>query len=187
MSAQPTPRLTVAEYLDAERTAEIKSEYFDGEVFAMSGGILVHARIGAALIQSLGNNLRKGCHVASSDLRVRVSERGPFFYPDVTVYCENPQLADDFKDTLLNPTIIFEVLSRTSEAYDRGRKFAAYRRIESLREYVLVSQTEPSIESYSRGSDKWLFTEFNGIGAVCKLSSVDCEIPLSAVYSVLND
>jgi Uma2 family endonuclease len=184
MSAQPVPRLTPEQYLEIDRAAEVKSEYYDGEMFAMSGGRAPHAIIsfalGAALIPALRG---RRCIVTGSDLRVRASEGGPFFYPDVSVCCGEMQLADDNKDTLLNPIVIFEVLSPSSEAYDRGKKFAAYRRIDSLREYVLVSQTEPSVESYLRGSDdKWTLTEFTGTDAICSLKSIECQIALSDVY-----
>ncbi len=113
-----------------ERKAEFKSEYFDGEMFAMSGGLLPHALVSAALVIAIGVALRgRNCRVAGSDLRIGVSKNGPFFYPDATVYCGEAQLADDFKDTLLNPALVIEVLSPSSEAYDRGKKFASYRKI----------------------------------------------------------
>jgi Uma2 family endonuclease len=183
MSALPVPRLTPEQYLEIERAAEFRSEYFDGEMFAMSGARLPHVMLGASIIIALGPLLDRGCIVGGSDLRVRVSKDGPYFYPDVTVCCGEPQLADDYKDTLLNPTVIFEVLSPSSEAFDRGKKFAAYRRIDTLREYVLVSQTEPSIESYLRGpEDKWILTEYSGPDAICHLESIDCNIVLANIY-----
>jgi Uma2 family endonuclease len=184
MSAMPLPRLTPEQYLEIERAAEFRSEYFDGEMFAMSGGRLAHAMIGVKLASALDAALRgRKCVVTGPDLRVRVAKKGPFFYPDATVCCGELQLADDYKDALLNPTAIFEVLSPSSEAYDRGRKFAAYRQIDSLREYVLVSQTEPAVESYLRGpEDKWTLTEFSGAGAVCSLESIGCQIALADIY-----
>jgi Uma2 family endonuclease len=187
MSAILVPRLTPEQYLEMERKAEFKSEYFDGEMFAMSGGLLPHALVSAALVIAIGVALRgRNCRVAGSDLRIGVSKSGPFFYPDATVYCGEPQLADDFKDTLLNPTLVIEVLSPSSEAYDRGKKFAAYRKIDSLREYVLVSQNEALIESYVRQPDtsspKWTLTEFSGKDAVCSLKSIAVEIALAEIY-----
>ena len=184
MSAMPVPRLTPEQYLEIERAAEFKSEYFDGEMFAMSGGLLPHSLISAALITALTVTLRgRKCRAFGSDTRVRVVKQGPFFYPDVSVYCGEPQLADDYKDTLLNPTLVIEVLSPSSEAFDRGKKFAAYRRIDSLREYVLVSQTEPNVESYLREPDgRWTLTEFSGTDAICSLKSIACEIPLADIY-----
>jgi Uma2 family endonuclease len=184
MSAKAVPRLTPEQYLEIDRAAEVRSEYYDGEMFAMSGGRAPHAIISFALGAALIGALRgRRCIVTGSDLRVRVSEGGPFFYPDVSVCCGEMQLADDYKDTLLNPAVIFEVLSPSSEGYDRGKKFAAYRRIDSLREYVLVSQTELSIETYLKGpDDKWTLTEFTGTDAICSLKSIGCEITLADIY-----
>jgi Uma2 family endonuclease len=184
MSAMPVPRLTPEQYLEIERAAEFKSEYYDGQMFAMSGGLLPHAMIGAKLCSALVVALRgRKCIVTNSDMRVRVAKKGPFFYPDVTVCCGEPQLADDYKDTLINPTVVFETPSPSSEAFDRGKKFAAYRRIEALREYVLVSQTEPLVERYSRNPDgQWTLTEFTGTDAICTLQSISCDIALADIY-----
>jgi Uma2 family endonuclease len=184
MSAIRVPRLTPSQYLEIERAAETKSEYFEGEMFAMSGGLLSHALISTALLRELDASLDgRKCSTAGSDLRVGVSKQGPFFYPDVSVHCGDAELADDWKDTLLNPILIIEVLSPPSEAFDRGKKFAAYRRIPALREYVLVSQTEPSVEVYSKGpAEAWTFIEFTGLESVCALPSLGLEIPLAAIY-----
>jgi Uma2 family endonuclease len=184
MSAHAIPRLSPEEYLKIERTAEFKSEYYDGAMFAMSGGSLAHSLIPSRVAASLFGQLDgKGCLVANSDLRLRISAKGPFYYPDLTVICGKPQLADDHKDTLLNPTVIFEVLSKSSEAYDRGHKFAEYRRVESLRDYVLVSQMEARIEVFSRTeAGKWQLAEFVGADAMCVIPSVGCEIALAEVY-----
>jgi Uma2 family endonuclease len=184
MSAHAIPSFTPEQYLALERAAEYKSEYYDGVMFAMSGGTLPHSLIGTNLSAALVAALRgKGCRAANSDLRVRIAPRGPYVYPDASIYCGEPELADELKDTLLNPTVVFEIPSKSSEGHDRGHKFAQYRKIHSLREYVLVSQTEPLIEVFERGSDgKWFLTEFEGVEAVCLLDSVDCEIPLAAVY-----
>ena len=178
------PGLTPEEYLAIERAAEFKSEYYDGQMFAMAGGSLPHSilpmRLAAALINGLG---RRDCEVASSDLKIRVSPKGPFFYPDLTVYCGEPELADDYRDVLLNPRVVFEVLSKSSEGYDRGLKFEFYREIESLQEYVLVSQSKPLIELYLRQPDsKWLLSSYSGMDAVCRLASIDCSIRLLDIY-----
>jgi Uma2 family endonuclease len=184
MAASPMPRLTPEEYLAIERAAEFKSEYYDGQMFAMAGGTLPHSilpmRLAAALINGLGS---RGCEVAGSDLKIRVSPKGPFVYPDLTVYCGEPQLADDYRDVLLNPRAVFEVLSKSSEGYDRGLKFEFYRGIESLQEYVIVSQSKPLIEVYLRQPDsKWLLSSYSGMDAVCPLASIDCSIRLVDVY-----
>jgi Uma2 family endonuclease len=184
MSAMPVPRLTPEQYLEIERAAEFKSEYYDGQMFAMSGGLLPHSMIGVKLASALDAALRgRGCVVTNSDLRVGITSKGPFFYPDASVCCGEPQLSDDYKDTLLNPTVIFEVLSDSTEAFDRGKKFAAYRRIGTLREYVLVSQTEPLAERYSRNPEgQWTLTEFSGTDAMCTLHSISCDIALADIY-----
>ena len=121
--------------------AEFKSEYYDGQMFAMSGGSLPHSTIPMQLAAALVNALRgRGCRVASSDLRVRVSAKGPFFYPDLKVFCGEPQLADDHQDILLNPRVLYSrFFPPSSEAFDRGLKFEAYSEIESLEEYILIS------------------------------------------------
>jgi Uma2 family endonuclease len=184
MSAHAIPRISPERYLEIERAAEMKSEYYDGQMFAMSGGSLAHSMIPAGLAFALRLSLRgNDCRVATSDLRVRIAPQGPFVYPDLTVVCGEPQLADNYKDILLNPTAVFEVISASSEAYDRGYKFAQYRRVESLREYVLLSQVEPKIETFSRDADgKWIYTEFAGLEAICHLPGIGCNIALTDVY-----
>jgi Uma2 family endonuclease len=184
MSAHAIPLISPQEYLEIERAAETKSEYHDGLMFAMSGGLLAHSLISVRLIAALVTELHgKGCEVGNSDLRVRISPEGPFVYPDVSVYCGEPELTEDYKDTLLNPVVVIEVLSKSSEAYDRGHKFAAYRRLASLREYVLVSQTEPRIEIFSKDDqDRWMYTESVGMDSICQLPGIGCEISLARIY-----
>jgi len=187
MSALPVPRLTPEQYLAIERAADFKSEYYDGQMVAMSGGSLTQSVIPPRLV-AVATALRgRGCEIADSDLRVRIGPQGPFVYPDLTVYCGEPILADDYRDMLLNPTVVFEVLSKSSEALDRGYKFGQYRKIESLHEYVLVSQTSPSIEVFRRQPEgTWVLTEFTGMDAVCRLASLDCEFPLADIYRNLK-
>ena len=184
MSALPHSWISPEEYLRIERAAEFKSEYFDGEMYAMSGGTLAHSRIPQYLTIALDAQITaRGCHSCNSDMRVGITTRGPFVYPDLTIACGEPHLADDQNDVLLNPTVVFEVLSKSSEVYDRGQKFAQYRRISSLREYVLVSQHEPRIEVFSRDEDgKWSITEAAGLDSVFSLPSLKAEITLAAVY-----
>jgi Uma2 family endonuclease len=188
MAAHPLPRLTPQQYLDIERAAELRSEYYDGQMYAMSGGSLEHSLIpmqaGAALVNALRG---RSCRVASSDLRVRVSSTGPFYYPDISVYCGEPQLADDYRDTLLNPRAILEVLSKSTENYDRGLKFDAYRQIESLHEYVLIWQSEPRIEVWLRQPEgRWKGSYYAGMDAVCVLESLDCSTTLADVYEGIS-
>ena len=147
MSANPIPFLSAEEYLAIERKAEFKSEYFQGKMFLMAGGSGLHAKISANAIIALGIELRNNrrCSVYPSDGRVCVSPAGLYTYPDVFVLCGDPVYSDEERDTFTNPVVIFEVLSKTTEAYDRGAKFALYRGIEPLREYVLVSQAKPLV------------------------------------------
>jgi Uma2 family endonuclease len=185
MSAQAQPRLTPAQYLEAERSAEFRHEYYNGHIYAMSGGSFQHFQIIANVSGELRAMLkRRPCTVGSSDLRLRVSPDGLYTYPDVLVICGDPKFADDQRDTLLNPALIVEVLSPSTEAYDRGFKSAQYRTVESLQEYALVSQAEPRVEVFRRQSGgHWLLSEAVGLEAVCHFESLDCSIPLAEIYS----
>jgi Uma2 family endonuclease len=164
MSVQPHPSLTQEEYLKIERAAAFKSEYYDGRMYAMSGGSYPHGQIIPNLAAELRQALRgKGCSVTTSEVRIRVSPRGFYTYPDIAVVCGPPKFADDQADTLLNPTLLVEVLSPSTEAHDRGFKFAQYRQLESLQEYALVSQTEPRVEIFRRQAPgEWLLSEASG-------------------------
>jgi Uma2 family endonuclease len=183
--AKSIPRLSEAEYLEIERRAEIKSEYLGGEMFAMSGGTPLHSQIAGNLIRELGTKLLAGpCIVYTSDLRVKVEAFGLYTYPDVTVACGDPQLEDDQRDTLLNPTVIVEILSDSREAYDRGKKFEMYRQIPLLREYLLVSQQKAHIEQFIRQpSGEWLFRESAGMDAGLNLPSLGITIALASVFA----
>jgi Uma2 family endonuclease len=184
MEPQPKPYLTPEDYLAMERQAETKSEYLDGEMFAMTGGSRWHSLAIGNLVRELSLQLRhRPCQVYPSDLRVHIPASGLYTYPDLIVVCGEPRLQDEHQDTLLNPTVIIEVLSPTTEAYDRGKKFEHYRSIESLMEYLLVSQSEPHIEQYLRqDGNRWLFTETAGLEASLALPSIQCELALAEVY-----
>lgn len=189
MSAYPQPRLlTDEEYLALDRAAQFRSEFYQGVMYAMSGGSRAHGLIGTALGRELGNAFKgRPCWVVTHDLRVRISPGGLYAYPDAAVVCGEEQYADDQKDVLLNPTVIVEVLSPSTEAYDRGLKSEQYRKIASLKEYALVSQDKPHIEIYSRqAGDQWLLTEYSGIEAACRFESVDCTIPLAELYDKIT-
>lgn len=159
MSTEALKRYTVEEYLALERVAETKSEFFDGEIFAMAGGSEAHNLIAGNLIGELHGALRGGrCRVYPSDMRVK-TPTGLYTYPDASVMCGKPEFEGDRQDILLNPVVIFEVLSPSTEAYDRGRKFQNYREIPSLMAYVLVSQDRTLMEQFARGADgAWAFT-----------------------------
>ena len=184
MSAQPQPRLTPEQYLEIERAAEFRSEYYNGRMYAMSGGTHPHAIVIGNLARELGNALKKGpCVVTTSDMRVRVGKTGLYTYPDIVVVFDPPQFGDGQHDTLLNPGLIVEVLSPSTEAYDRGFKFAQYRTLESLREYALVSPSEPRAEIFRRQpSGDWLLSESAGVDAVCRFDSVCCTIAVKDIY-----
>ena len=185
MSSQRKTLLTPEEYLAAERKAETRNEYFAGEVFAMVGASKRHNLIAANIIRVLGNQLLdRPCNVYPSDMRVKVSATGKYTYPDVVVACE-PELFDDAEnDTLLNPVVIIEVLSASTEAYDRGKKFEQYQQIASLTEYILVAQEPYRIEQYMRQSDKeWRYSEYHEAEDVIKLSVIGCEIALKDAYA----
>ncbi|MFP5286997.1 MAG: Uma2 family endonuclease [Thermoanaerobaculia bacterium] len=184
MEPQPKPYLTPEDYLAIERQAETRSEYLDGEMFAMTGGSLRHSLAVGNLVRELSLKLKnRPCRVFPSDLRVHIPATGLYTYPDVIVVCGEPLLQDECQDTLLNPTVIIEVLSPTTEAYDRGKKFEHYRSIESLLEYLLVSQSEPHVEHYLRqDGNRWLFTETTGLEATLALPSIQCELALAEIY-----
>ncbi len=159
-SAAVKSRFTPEQYLALERKAAFKSEYFDGCIRAMAGASRAHNLIALNLGSEIRSQLRdRPCETYVSDMRVRTGPSGLYTYPDVVVVCGEPRFEDDELDTLLNPTVIVEVLSPSTEAADRGRKFASYRRLASLQEYVLVAQDRACVERYTRQGDEWLLTE----------------------------
>jgi Uma2 family endonuclease len=178
-------KLTEAEFLHLERKAEWKSEFFEGEVFAMSGGTRWHSLIGTNLAREFGNRLQgKPCVAYNSDLRVKVEATGLLTYPDLSIVCGEARFLDDQMDTLLNPTVIAEVLSDSTEAYDRGKKFEQYRHVPSLREYLVLSQKEPRIEQFLRQQDdQWLLREKWGAAAYLDLPSLGVQIALAEIYA----
>lgn len=183
MSTLARQHLTPEEYLAIDRKAEVKSEYLDGEMFAMSGGSMNHSTVGVNLVSELRNALRgTPCSVRNSDLRVRAAPR-TYMYPDATVVRGAARLSDTEKDVLENPVAIFEVLSPSTEGYDRGRKFKMYRQIESLELYVLVAQDRMNIEVYQKGSNGlWVLSEADGADGVLEIPVIGVRIPLSAIY-----
>jgi Uma2 family endonuclease len=185
MAVHSKPYLSPEQYLAIERAAEERSEYLDGEMVAMTGGSRNHGLIVGNLVRELGSQLRdQPCEVYPTDLRVRVSPTGLYTYPDVVVACGEPRFEDEQLDTLLNPTVILEVLSPTTESYDRGRKFEHYRTLDSLAEYLLVSQDRPRIERFLRQDDGlWLFGDAAGLAAALVLPSIGCELRLAEVYA----
>jgi Uma2 family endonuclease len=176
--------LTPEEYLAIERQATTKSEYLRGEVYAMAGASYAHTTISFNMLVSLAPQLKRGsCTARSSDLRINVRATSFYAYPDIVVICGQPQFEDRQRDTLLNPSVIFEILSRSTEGYDRGEKFAHYRLLESLTDFVLVSQNRPLVEHYARQPDEsWLLKSYSGLEAVLSVPSIGCELPLAEIY-----
>ncbi len=174
---------TPEEYLVSERKATLKSEYLNGEILAMSGASLAHTRITADIVTELNIQLRgRECEVISNDMRVKIGPKGAYLYPDVVVFCGEPQFEDNIFDTLLNPILIVEVLSPTTEAFDRGEKFAHYQALTSLREYILVSQDRIRVEQYRLIKTQWVQAEFQAHEDVLPLDSIGCELPLQDIY-----
>ena len=185
MAALPEHRVSPEEYLRLDCDSEIRNEYYDGFVCPVSGPSRRHNTIVLNLGAEFRTSLRNTrCTPWVNTMRVRVSPGRVYVYPDVVVVCGEQALADEYGETLLNPTLILEVLSPSTERNDRGLKWTHYRKLESLREYVLVSQTEPRIEFFRRHPEgqEWLFSETFGLESVCRFESVDCEIPFSEIY-----
>lgn len=184
MASHPNRFYTPDDYIDLERKAERKSEYHSGEIFAMSGAGREHNLIVSNVTTILNTSLdERDCEVYASDMRVRTRDKRFYTYPDVVVVCGRPEFDDAAVDTLQNPTIIVEVLSPSTERYDRTAKFAEYRKIESLKEYVLIAQHECRVTSYLRQPDGlWLFQEENSLEEVLRLAAIDCDIPIERIY-----
>ena len=184
MSTVPTKRYTPQEYLELERKAETKSEYYRGEIFAMSGASRAHNRIAMNLSALVWNQLRgRPCDVFGSDMRVKVEISGLYTYPDLSALCGEPQFDDEHTDTLLNPSVLVEVLSPSTEDYDRGGKFELYRQIESLREYVVVAQDRLLVEHHTRQDDgSWRLVDYKDKGGELHLASIECRLRLEDIY-----
>ncbi|HLI83847.1 MAG TPA: Uma2 family endonuclease [Bryobacteraceae bacterium] len=184
MSTQPKSFITPEQYLEIERQAEYKSEYLNGEMFAMFGASSPHNIICSNILRELGNQLRKRpCIAYPSDQRVLVPATGLYTYPDVTAVCGEPKFTDDRLDTLLNPSLIIEVLSPSTEAYDRGRKFAHYKKIESLEEYLLVASKEMYADLFRRMPEGlWVAASAEKPEDVLELPSIGCRLVLADIY-----
>lgn len=174
--------MSASDYLARERVAAVKHELWRGEVFAMAGGSYRHNCIVANLLQALGNALQDGrCRVLPSDMKVYVPTIDSFVYPDVVILCGKPDLLDEARDVLRNPTVVIEVLSKGTEAFDRGDKFAGYRSIASLRECVLVAQDGHRVEHYARADDdSWTLREY--VDANVAFPAVSCQIAIDDIY-----
>jgi len=183
-TAEPRARMAYGEYLVGEAASERKHEYLAGEVYAMSGGTPEHGALAVAVSGELRAALRgRPCRVFSSDVRVRVRASGLATYPDVTVVRGKLELDDEDPDAVVNPTVIVELLSPSTEAYDRGDKARHYRQIDSLREYVLVSSASPRIEIHRRNAEgRWEIDEAGPDGRLA-LTSLGVELDVAAIYA----
>ena len=183
MATEPKQRLTIQEYLILERQSETKSDYFEGEMFAMTGASREHNLIGVNITSSIHTQLAdSACEVYSHDMRVRTPD-DLLTYPDVVAVCGEPHFGDGEFDTLLNPTLIVEVLSKSTEVYDRLTKLEHYRTIPSLAEILLVAQDRPRVEHWVRqGDGRWVVEDSQDLAAVIELPSINCRLPLAAVY-----
>lgn len=186
MSSLAREYYTPEEYLALERNAEYKSEYMDGQLFAMTWASRAHNVISGNIFAQLHSQLKgRLCETYMSDMRVKVSESGMYVYPDVVAVCGEPRFEDTYVDTLVNPGVIIEVLSPSTEAYDRGGKFAQYGNLESLTDYVLVSQDKIRVELYTRYGDsgkQWMLTLISNLGGKLSLTSIGCELSLHDIY-----
>lgn len=174
--------------MELERASDVRHEYYRGEIFAMADGSFRHAVVIQNIAGELRNSLKqRPCVVMTSDMRVRVRVDGLYTYPDIVVVCDPPKFGDNRTDTLLNPALVVEVLCPSTAAHDRGFKFAQYRLIEGLQEYVLASPSEARVEVFRRQADgSWLMTEALGLDTLCEFQSVGCSIPLAEIYDKVS-
>ncbi len=182
-TAAITKRYTPEEYLALERKADYKSEYCNGFIIGMSGASRDHNRVAGNFYRKISDQLEDGpCEAFVNNMRVRVNPTGLYTYPDVVVVCGEAQFLDDEVDTLLNPTLIADVLSPSTEDYDRGGKFSHYRTLPSLKEYVLIAQDEAMVERRVKKGKRWVSTTYRGLEATLVLESIGCTIPFRQIY-----
>lgn len=184
MLPRPRDLTSFDDYLATERRAAFRSELVDGQVVAMAGASLRHNEIVSNVVEILRRQLRRrGCGVYASDLRVLVPATQLATYPDVVVVCGEPEIYDDQGDTLLNPRLIIEVLSASTESFDRGEKFAQYRTLASLTDYVLIAQGRVLVEHFARQDDgRWLLASAGAEEEVLEIPALDCRLPLAEIY-----
>ena len=184
MLQQKQKYYTPEEYLVLEETAEYRSQYFQGEIFAMTGGSANHNRIARNLIAAMDIAFEeKPCEAFINDMRLLVKKNGLYTYPDVVVVCGKIKFVEERDDTITNPIVIIEVLSKSTEGYDRGAKFELYRALDTLRDYILVDQTKTHVEHFHRLDDgRWILQEFNHIEDLLRLETIDFAMSLHRIY-----
>ena len=179
---------TPEEYITLERKAIpdaeiVRSEYINGKIIGRSSSNLSHNLITGNIVAGLYTRLKnRSCFVFANEMRVSIPAANSYFYPDVGIVCEEPRFEDDVFDILLNPIVVVEVLSPSTEAYDRGDKFAHYRQLQSLQEYILVSQDKVRVDHYARDATQWILTDFQELEQHLPLTSIQCELPLQEIY-----
>jgi Uma2 family endonuclease len=186
MSARPLlpPIISPEDYLEADRASEFRNEYYNGRMYAMAGGTPVHGLIIGNMTALLWNAVRgRGCLLFPTEVRVRVSHQGLYTFPDIMLVCGELKYADDKNDTIVNPTLLVEVLSPSTETHDRVFKFREYGKLESLQEYVLVEQKQPRVERFQRhAKGHWSLSEYEGLEAEAHFESVGARIRLADIY-----
>lgn len=184
MSSQIKPYISPEEYLTIERQSEYRSEYLNGEIFAMTRASRKHNLVGGNIFGEIRQQLKgRQCEAYASEMRVKVTATGLYTYPDVVVVCGEPKFEDKYFDTLLNPTVLVEVLSPSTERYDRIAKSSYYRTLDSLAEHLLVAQDEVRLEQYVKQPDgQWLLFESTSLDAIVELPSIGCSLALRDVY-----
>jgi len=188
MATLPTPPLTEDEYLCIERQALEKSEFHGGQMFAMAGGSPNHSYLANRIGSLLDRQAPPGCRVFNADLRIMIAQSKTYTYADCSVICGDPQFSSDQRDNLLNPLLIVEVLSPSTEGYDRGKKFELYRTIESFREYLIIHQDRRHVEHYSKQDDgSWLLREHRGDAATVAFARLGVTISLAELYALAID
>lgn len=178
--------VSVAEYLRRERTSDVRHEFHDGEVLAMSGGTVDHGRLTRNLIVALAGRVKPPCEPFDSNMRVAVDRARRFVYPDASIVCGPPEfhLDDPNRTTIVNPRVVFEVLSESTESYDRGDKFEKYRQVPSLEEYILIAQDRPAVEGYLRQpGGAWLLLEWHGLDAAARIRCLEIDLPLAELFA----
>jgi Uma2 family endonuclease len=185
MSTLPKPYLTPEEYLAIDRAAEYRSEYFDGDIFPVAATTMSHARIHHNLSRVLGNQLEgRSCEVVGPALRVQTRPKGPYFYPDIVVFCGKPKLVDKWRDMIIDATVIIEILSPSTQGKDRGFKFEQYRRLPSLTDFIAIAQDRGYLEHSTRQLDAtWNLREISDLNAVLQLPSIECSLRVAEAYS----
>ena len=179
---------TPEEYITLERKAIpdaeiVRSEYINGKIIGRSSSNWAHNVITGNIVAGLYTRLKSsGCFVFANEMGVSIPSANSYFYPDIGIVCEEPRFEDDVFDILLNPIVVVEVLSPSTEAYDRGDKFAHYRQLQSLQEYILVSQDKVNIDHYVRHATQWILTDFQKLEQPLPLTSIQCELPLQEIY-----